>query len=500
MQDLPVSRKRATLLLAFGGYINNGILIVQGLVLAPMYLHFIGAHLYGLWLASGGILGMLGVVNFGISSMLIQRIASAYGKQDMPKVGAYFVNGLAVYAAITLVFVLIGIFCSYFLASLLSVGDDSEVVLRSCFQLATVAAGTAMFNECLRAFPQALLRPGFSIVTTAVARVAGIVVTGTMLYRSAGLWALPTGMLAAECLITISGSIQAIALCRRAHITAVLDRTIVKEYLSVGSTMFLARLGSTFSREADPLLITLLLRPEVTTAYVLTRRAADIVSQMLAILYGAIHGAFSHLVGKGNTERAAQVATTLLVLVFGSGLVGLATYVGTNRVFVSLWVGAEFVMDQQIVLMIGIAFLLVNLRNAVFQLLNGFGVYQYTSRIIIIEGAAKVLIAAVLIQSVGIVGAPLSLIIVSIASALTMLMKLKGSLRLLLGRYDLYSALLVAMGLFAIGNYVAERFVAHTWAMFATGAVGFAVLATVVVALPNWGLCKSVKISLMPKD
>jgi O-antigen/teichoic acid export membrane protein len=42
---------------AVGGYLNTTILIVQGLLLVPLYLRFLGPHDYGLWLASGGCSG-----------------------------------------------------------------------------------------------------------------------------------------------------------------------------------------------------------------------------------------------------------------------------------------------------------------------------------------------------------------------------------------------------------------------------------------------------------
>ncbi|WP_265943741.1 hypothetical protein [Dechloromonas sp. A34] len=63
-----VSRKRAITLQALGGYLNTGIQIVQGLILIPMYIHFLGLSLYGFWLSTGAILGMLGVMNLGLGA------------------------------------------------------------------------------------------------------------------------------------------------------------------------------------------------------------------------------------------------------------------------------------------------------------------------------------------------------------------------------------------------------------------------------------------------
>ena len=91
------SRKIATLVQLIGGHINTALVVVQGLILIPMYVNYIGLHIYGLWLASGGVINMLGMINFGIGSMMIQRIASSYSLKDFEGISRYFANALIVY-------------------------------------------------------------------------------------------------------------------------------------------------------------------------------------------------------------------------------------------------------------------------------------------------------------------------------------------------------------------------------------------------------------------
>jgi hypothetical protein len=64
---------------AVGGYLNTTILIVQGLLLVPLYLRSSAPTPTG----SGsprGVLGLLNVMNIGLGSVLVQRVASAYGR------------------------------------------------------------------------------------------------------------------------------------------------------------------------------------------------------------------------------------------------------------------------------------------------------------------------------------------------------------------------------------------------------------------------------------
>ncbi|MDG4476030.1 lipopolysaccharide biosynthesis protein [Thiovibrio frasassiensis] len=483
---VPVSRKRATAVLAIGGYVNTGILIVQGLLMVPLYLHFVGAPLYGLWMASGGILGMLGVLNFGVSNMLVQRIANAYGRQDFLKTADYFINGIFVYLAIVLIFMSAGLLVSFFFSELLKVSGGESVMLRGCFQLAVVAAGLGILNECLRSFAQALLRPIFSMVTIALSRIVGIAVIISLLFRDAGLWAIPVGMLFAEILILFFGLIQTVSLFRGLRVKISIDSTIIKEYFQLGGAMFIARLGSALSRESAPLLITYFLRPELTTAYMVTRRAADMVSQLLAVIYGAAHSAFSHLVGHGDKEKTSEVATRLLIMIFVFGLVGFVTYVTMNHSFVTLWVGEAFALNQEIILMIGIAFFASSLRNMVWQVLNGFGDYQYSSRVILFEGVGKILLSAVLLGFLGMPGEPLALVVTSIIAMIAMCVKLQRHVELKISNKEMVNALVITLVLFVFAELGARMINPSSWVVFVLFLGGVASVSSVVIVLSGW--------------
>jgi O-antigen/teichoic acid export membrane protein len=496
-ETAPASRKRATIALAIGGYTNTAILIVQGLLLIPLFLHFLGAHLYGIWMASGGILGMLGVLNFGVGNMLIQRVANAYGQKEFSKVGAYFINGMIVYLIITFIFIIIGLLLSFFFLEILTVPSEVNSQLRGCFQIAVIAAGAGIINECLRGFAQALLRPVFSMIAIAASRILGIVITVLLLYKNAGLWAIPLGMLVTEAFILIATLIQSVTLYRELHIKAkvTIDWLIVKEYFHQGGAIFMAKLGSALSRESDPLMIAYFLRPELTTVYMLTRKAADIVFQMLAILYGASHSAFSHLVGNGNQEKITEISTKLVMIVFLLGLIGFVPYVMMNHTFVTLWVGETFVLNQTIILMIGIAFFVSSLRNVVWQLLNGYGDYQFSSRIIFIEGLVKVLLAVILLNYFGILGVPLAMVVTSILATALLSIKLQSHLKLVIDVRSIVYAFAITAILFFISGYAGGMVYAASWMKFALFS-GLTVMCTTMLCMvSNW-----TKVKILIKD
>jgi O-antigen/teichoic acid export membrane protein len=450
------SRKRATILQAVGGYINTGIIILQGLLLMPLYIHYLGADTYGLWLASGGILGMLGLINFGISSMLVQRIASAYGKNDLAQAGAYFINGMVVYLSICVLLGGFGWALSIILPMILTVDGEIARLLQQCFRLAVLAVTIAVFNECLRSCSQALLRPVRPHVNNAIGRILGISISLWMLLNSFGLWSIPLGMLVSESVIFTLNSLNVVSLFRNLNLSARVDKNIVKEFCRTGPALFLATAGNRVAQEADPLLITIIVSPEITTAYMVTRRAADVVFQMLNVLVGSIMGTFSHLTASGEVDRVRIVVKKLLALSFSLGVIGFATYVATNQAFVKLWVGETVILDKAIVLFVAIGFFSRTFRGMLSQILYELSDFKYASIVVLIEGVARVVLSAILLVLFGVVGIPIALSIICIMVIVVLGLRLMQWLKMKINLSAIARLLISAVVLFGVSYCLSQ--------------------------------------------
>ncbi len=481
----PMSRKRSTIILVIGGYFNTGIQIVQALLLVPLYVHFIGLHLYGLWLSSGGILIMLGVLNFGVGNLLTQRVAQAYGRQDLQGAGSSFKNGLAVYLILVAILTGLGLLISLNLDHLLTGMGADKRLLRGCFQLALLATAIAFVNDCLRSFANALLRPTYMVLTVASARVTGLVVTLSLLFEDAGLWAIPVGLLISEGIALLFGAIKSLSLYRELGSNFRLSLEQIKEYFNVGGMLFLARLGNALSRDADPLFISFFFRPEATAAYMITRRAADVVFQLVSIIISSMFGSFSHLAGAGDEKRTGWIAAKLLVISFFISSTGYVAYVALNSSFIKLWVGDIFVLDQQVVMLIGLAYLLNSLRNMVLNLLNGLGEFRLTSRIVILEGIVKIILVLLLLGWFGVSGAPLSLAVVSLATLIFFGLALHNKISIPIPSRVYIKSFTLCAGLYILAAILHTHIIASSWGRGALIAAACVATIFLLLLLPN---------------
>ncbi len=84
--------------------------IVVSILAYPLYLHFLGADLYGLWTILAVIIYFSSIGNFGIDEALVKYIAEEYEKKNIKGIIAYtstgfnllVVNGLCIYVIVSM--------------------------------------------------------------------------------------------------------------------------------------------------------------------------------------------------------------------------------------------------------------------------------------------------------------------------------------------------------------------------------------------------------------
>src|ERR687886_551967 len=88
-------------------YGQFAVAIVSGIILVPLVLHYIGPRVWGLWLATGELLGYAGMADLGILGVLPWMIAEVDGRQDRTSMRRLVGDGVWVGSAIAVVYAVI---------------------------------------------------------------------------------------------------------------------------------------------------------------------------------------------------------------------------------------------------------------------------------------------------------------------------------------------------------------------------------------------------------
>jgi len=394
-----------------GGYVNKVVVLIQGLVLIPLYLYFIGDRMYGLWLASGGVLTWLAFMDMGIGNLLIQRVSSSYGRQDYKLTADYFMNGILVYAVLAVVFYILVFVLSFFIADWFGAKGEDASLLRLCFQLAGIAAGGEFLNNCLRGFSQALLRPLFPMICMVGFRILGLLVIVFLLYQNYGLLAIPMGLLFMAIPVLILNGYYSVRLIRELSINWNISKNIILDFFRLGPYLLISRIGNSMVRNIEPILIAIILRPEWVPVFVITRRAADMLVQFLRVIDASTFPSFAHLYAEGNFKSSQYAVSKIMTLIFSAGLIGFGTYVAGNRSFVYLWVGPEKFLGQGATLLMGLALLMMFIKELLSRFIIGMGDIIYPSVLTFAEAVSRVFLMVTLLYGIGLIGLPLGMLI-----------------------------------------------------------------------------------------
>ena len=91
-----MSRVRIAALTASFNYLQYALAIASGLVLVPLTIGAVGPRSYGLWLATGELLGYAGMVDLGVLGVLPWMVAEADGRRDRERLRALVASGVTV--------------------------------------------------------------------------------------------------------------------------------------------------------------------------------------------------------------------------------------------------------------------------------------------------------------------------------------------------------------------------------------------------------------------
>ncbi len=388
--------------------------MVQGVLLVPLYLHSIGPALYGAWLGSGDIIGWLAILDMGLASLLIQRIGTAYGQGNHQFVGAYLATGMLSQLVLVALLIAGTAMLSVVVPGWMGISGADAQVLAGSMTLAGIATGLNILSNGLSGFAMALQRTIVMSIAIFIGAVSGISLTVLLLFQGWGLWAIPLGWLTREA-ITLSGNLIYASILYRREITVPLrlSRQVLRDFAAVLPAVFVAKLGAALANRSEAALIAILIKPELATIYVLTRRAADILRLVLDRFGAATFAGFAHLLGSGQKQRAIEVYREIIGLYAPISVLAISLYLALNQTFITIWVGPQFFAGQLLTTLVGLSVIAAASSNLINYLYGATGQIARGSWLLLVEGLLRFGLMALLLQQVGLVGMPLVMLVTS---------------------------------------------------------------------------------------
>ncbi len=337
---MPSGRTRAAFISLIGSYAGSALTILKGIVFVPWYLHALGADTYGAWLASGNVVGLLGVFDAGVSSVIYQRLGDAWGAADRPRFSRIVGAAGLIIAAIASTIILTGTMLADVVPRLVRAPVEAWRPLSLAFLLATWGAAGSIAATNLFAVSAAWQKSELGAIT----RISGQVVeTGTIalgLWRGWGVVSLGLGACAGAALSLLVGGAWTARSWRKLKLDQPRTRRAdLAELARATAPLMLSRVVLQIDGNVEVALVAAFINPSAAAVYAITDRILRTAMSFISPIAGSVMSGLSHFVGERGLREASKPARELIAVWSFIVAAALPPLLALNEDFTTLWVG-----------------------------------------------------------------------------------------------------------------------------------------------------------------
>ena len=339
-----MSRVRLAALTASFNYIQYGIAIASGLLLVPVTISAVGTREYGLWLATGELLGYAGMVDFGVLGVMPWMVAEADGRRDRIRLRDLVANGVSVGAVIGAAYLVIAALLWTMLPIVVNVtAADREALARPLLLLVMVTAAAyplRTFTALLTGLQDAVFNGFLTIAQSAAYFLIALI----GLTRGWGLYALALASAMSTTIAVVAAFVRTAFIAPDLLTAWPRPRPeTIRVLLTNGAGVWVAGFGWRLVAASTNMVIALVGRTEWIAVYACTSKVSALATQLAWVLPDSGLIGLSQLQGEAQSpERIRRVVQMILRLhLVLAGATACAVLTG-NPAFVRVWVGAEF--------------------------------------------------------------------------------------------------------------------------------------------------------------
>lgn len=181
--------------------------IIISVIVYPIYLHFLGAELYGLWAILNVIIYFSSIGNFGIDEALVKYVAEEYEKKNLDGVIEHISTGLNVLIANGIVIFVILILFEKFLQPILKLDVSYAALFHDIFPFVVILSIFILIVNFINSILKGLGRFDQASYILLSGRVCAIMVSILFFIRGYKIWSLYWGQVVSSVLVLIVSSL-----------------------------------------------------------------------------------------------------------------------------------------------------------------------------------------------------------------------------------------------------------------------------------------------------
>lgn len=395
--------------------INAIVVIINGIVMVPIYFHYMSVSTYGAWLATGNMVAMLGLLESGFSGVITQKMASAIGKNETDTyrklAGANITTAIFLAFAITL----IGLSISPFITDWINVESSDISDIRIAYIIALLASSVAICVSLFGAFPQVWQdTKAVGMINTCTGLLA-IVSLVAFLLSGFGVVSIALSYFVRALLNLLFQGLWIIRKRKRDFIPGPIYSFADSIALAKDCIFpFFSKLSNVLIGNSQSFIIAHFMSPTLAAVYDLTSKVCYVACGFVSQTNGSFFALFSLTQSSGDKEKINSVfRNTTQFFVITLSVVGLYSICFTEPV-INYWVGLDKYGGTLLLIAIVVAKILFQFRAYCNNVLYTGGMINKSAKLDIMCAILYIALLLAIIKSFQIYAIPLATLTVSL--------------------------------------------------------------------------------------
>jgi O-antigen/teichoic acid export membrane protein len=409
-----ISRKRSTIWNFV--FLNVGFFITlcNGLLIIPLYLHYITAPMYGAWLATGNILTWITIIDPGVSGVLLQRVSFYIGERNKEQVGLAITSGILISSVLFFFALLAGYGLSFFMIDIARIDSAYSKDILGSYRIAMWGTALALLADTFRNIILAYQKTRQHGIMLYSVQIAGILLNVILLVMHAGVYALAYSSLFKGFFTLLFAVIYSIILLKQHRTRLRFNGRYFISFSRVFAFTFSSSLFETVANNIDLIFISRYLGSQSVTILDLCRRPVRMMCGLANNITVSMLPSLPHLFGSGNQEKIKITVVRVWNFIFWISGLTIGGFLIYNHSFVSQWVGSRFWIGSLNNVFICLSIFLWTIGYNLSNITLSMGDIRNNSIVTIVRSIAYIAALFLLVRILGMTGAILAFLVPSL--------------------------------------------------------------------------------------
>ena len=385
-------------------------MIINGIILVPLYFEFMQVSTYGAWLATGNVVAMLGLVESGIASVITQKMSVALAakrdKHFIQLASANFFTGFLISISIFL----LGLVFSPFIADWINADDLIHKEITIAFIISLASSSIALIVSFIGVFPQVWQDTKTTGLLSTIVNIFGVISLILYLHLGFGVVALALGYLTRSILNLLTLGIWVLLKWKVKKLPKLtFNILVIKMLLRDSFYPFLNKISNVIMGNSQSFIIAIFISPSIAALYDITSKIAIVGSNFVGMINSSFFGLFSLTFASKNkieiNNLIKRVSVFFITILFTLLLYALVF----TKPFIHFWVGLDKYGGDLLLFFIVASILVTHLKKYFNNLLYTGGLIKKSAILDIMSMLLYVLSLLALVKPAGIYAIPIAI-------------------------------------------------------------------------------------------